>query len=386
MKQPSPPVLYFHSVAPEQFSDWTLNFLTMGLDRFEAQMQYLQAKGFRAVFFEEWLEARQGARPANGKEICLSFDDGLLDNWVYAFPMAKKYGLKLTLFVCPELVDPRDIVRPNLDDLWAGRVSAAELEGLGNLSWAELRSMQASGYADVQSHTMSHAKYPVSDRLRGFYYGGFEGFYPCLNTYPPEGKPFYMNDPGFKNRLPAGTPLFEESSAVTARKHTINPHFFEEAAALARGCELEHPNSRLAYEKAVRQLHDRYRTGGVLVSDIETDAEYLQRLEYEIAQSKQIIETQLGKPVRFLCWPHGDNSHQAHILARQAGYAATTAGKMTDEAEQPDRIPRIGTDWNIGPWWMRRKLDYKLSSHFRQQPYYSLWLANEYKNRILQRI
>jgi hypothetical protein len=385
MKLHSPPVLYFHSVAPERFDNWALSFLTMDLGRFEDQMRYLQDKSYRAIFLGEWLDIRLGAKAPAGDEICLTFDDGLLDNWVYVFPIAKKYGMRITLFVCPELVDPRDIVRPNLEDVWAGRCAASELTGLGNLSWGELRLMQESGYADVQSHTMSHAKYPISDRLRGFYYGGFEGFYPILNSYSPEQKPFYMNDPDFGKRLPYGAPLFEETSAVVARKRTINPAFMEETAALASRYDLKDPGQRQGYEAEARQIHERYQTQNNLVESVESFTDFIKRAEYEITESKSIIEEKMGKPIEFLCWPHGDNSKGAHAIAREAGYLATTAGKLTGEIHQPDRIPRIGTDWDINPWLVKRKLDYKLSSHQGKQPYYSLWLANEYKNKLLKR-
>lgn len=385
MKQHSPPVLYFHSVAPRKFNNWVLNFLTMDLHRFEEQMRYFQSNGYRGIFLDEWHANRRGEKPADPSALCITFDDGLLDNWVYAFPMAKKYGMKITLFVCPELLDPRDIVRPNLDDVWAGRCQASDLVGLGNLSWAELRLMQESGFADVQSHTMSHAKYLVSDRLRGFYYGGFSGFYPILNSYSLAEKPFYALDPGFEQRLPLGTPLFEETSAVVAQKRTISPKFFQEVTQLADKYDLAIPEHRPVFEENARRIYQDYHKSGKLVVDVESDSEFGSRLQYEITTSRQIIEEKLGKPVRFLCWPHGDNSHIAHLVAREAGYLATTAGKMTTETERPDRIPRIGTDWDISKWWMHRKLDYKLSSHHHKQPYYALWLANEYKNRILKR-
>lgn len=385
MKQHSPPVLYFHSVAPRKFNNWVLNFLTMDLRRFEEQMRYFQQHGYRGAFLDEWHAVRQGQQAPDSRALCMTFDDGLLDNWVYAFPIAKKYGMKMTLFVCPELIDPRDIVRPNLEDVWAGRCPASELTGLGSLSWAELRLMQASGFADVQSHTMSHAKYPVSDRLRGFYYGGFSGFYPTLNAYPLSEKPFYMQDADFEQRLPQGTPLFEETSAVVAQKHTISPDFLQEVTQLADKYDLAILEHRPVFEEKARRIYQDYQKNGALVTAVETDAEFGNRLQYEIAESKRIIEREMQKPVRFLCWPHGDNSHIAHLVARESGYVATTAGKMTTETERPDRIPRIGTDWTIGKWWMHRKLDYKLSSHHHKQPYYALWLANEYKNRLLKR-
>ncbi len=177
-----------------------------------------------------------------------------------------------------------------------------------------------------------------------------------------------MNDADFEKRLPLGMPLFEETSAVVARKHTINPQFTAEITALTEKYELGIPQHRPTYERNAFQIYQRYLTAGNLVSGMESETDFQKRLEYEIVSSKQIIETRMEKPVRFLCWPHGDNSHQAHALARKAGYAATTAGKLTGEIDKPDRIPRIGTDWNIGSWWMHRKLDYKLSSHHQKQP------------------
>lgn len=385
MKRHSPPVLYFHSVAPHRFEDWALSFLTMDLGRFEQQMTYLQEKGYRSIFLDEWLSFRHGKKTSQGNEICLTFDDGLLDNWVYAFPMAKKYGMRITLFVCPELVEPSDRVRPNLEDVWAGRCSAEDLKGLGNLSWGELRHMQESGYADVQSHTMSHAKFAHTDRLRGFYYGGFEGFYPILNSYSAEEKPLYMHDPRFGQRLPQGAPLLEETSSVVARKRTVNPAFLQECETLAGQYDLGAMEQRQEYEAKAREIYQRYHDEGNLITAIESFSDFIPRVEYEVVESRRILEEKLGKPVRFLCWPHGDNSKGAHAIAREAGYLATTAGKLTGENDQPDRIPRLGTDWDISPWMVRRKLDYKLSSQRRKQPYYSIWLANEYKNKLLKK-
>ncbi len=384
MQKLSPPVLYYHSVAPKPAENWVLNFLTLPLADFEAQLGYLRDKQFRAIFFDEWLAFRKGEKTVSGKEICLAFDDGLLDNWVYAFPIAKKYGMRFTLFVCPECVDPRDIARPTLEDVWAGNCSESELDDRGFISWKELQIMQNSGVVDIQSHTMSHDKYPVATKLRGFYYGGFEGFYPAINTQPDQ-KPFYMADPGFKQWLPLGAPLFEEQSAVIALKYSINPAFFQEAAQLANNYALDQAEQRPVYENAIQLLHRKYQEAGRLVSEVESEADYQKRLAYEIIESKKQLEMRLNKPVQFLCWPHGDNTHEAHALAKSAGYLATTAGKLVEESAETDRIPRIGTSWNHGPWLNRQKLHYKIESHYHKQPYYSLWLANEFKNKILQR-
>lgn len=380
----SPPVIYYHSVAPELFENWVQKFLTQPLADFEAQLQFLREQEYGTVFLDEWMAYRSGQKKVTGKEICIAFDDGLLDNWVYVWPLAKKYGMRFTLFVSPECVSAGKIPRPTLEDVWKGRCKISELNGLGYLNWSEIRAMQDSGLVDIHSHTMTHAKYPVSGKITGFYYGGFPGLHPILNAFP-ELRPNYMNVPDFESRLSKGTPLFEEKSAVIARRVTISPAFMEEAAQLAARYDTGGPTLPAAYESAVLALRNTYDRQERLLTAVESDEAYHARLQYEILRSKEIIESQLGKTVDFLCWPHGDNTQEAHDMAIAAGYRATTAGKMTHSADRLNRIPRFGAVWSHGDWLNRQKFHYKIASHYRIQPYYTIWLLNEYKNRLLQR-
>ena len=383
MKNTSPPVFYYHSVAPAPFEGWVLKFLTIQLAIFEDQLAWLKANHFKSIFLDDWSAIRTGQKTGTGKEVCLTFDDGLLDNWVYAFPLAKKYGLRFTLFVSPECIDPQNVVRPTLEDVWNENCRAEDLNALGYLTWNELKIMQESGVVDVQSHTMTHAKYIASPLLKKFYYGGFEGLHPILNAHP-EMRASYMHEPDFEKRLPWGAPLFEESSAVTVKKHSIQPAFAEEVFALAGKHDLASANQRPAFEAEARQLHENYRQSGQLLESVETETDYQARLAYEIIDSKSIIEEQLKKPVQFLCWPHGDNTAEAHDLAKQAGYLATTSGKMDSEKNKPGRIPRIGADFTNALPVSRLKFQYKIASHYKKQPWYSLWLANELRHSLLK--
>lgn len=384
MKNISPPVFYYHSVAPKLFEGWLLRFLTLKLANFEQQMAYLKDNGFRAIFMDEWHRIRIGHKSASGKEVCLTFDDGLLDNWVYAWPVAKKYGMKFTIFVSPECIEPRSVVRPTLEDVWNGNCKPEELAGPGYLSWEELRLMQESGLVDVQSHTMTHAKYVSAPTLRGFYYGGFKGYHPILNANP-ELRAVYMQDPGFEKRLSWGAPLFEETSAVVVKKHYISQELMREATALAAGYKLQDETTRPAYEKEARALVDDYARTGKLLEGMEKDEEYRARLVYEVVDSKRLIEEKIGKPVQFLCWPHGDNNSAAHTLAKESGYLATTSGKMLREQNEADRIPRHGADFDNSPWINRQKFHYKVGAHYHKQPYYALARLNELKNKVSQR-
>jgi len=73
---------------------------------------------------------------------------------------------------------------------------------------------------------------------------------------------------------------------------------------------------------------------------------------YDIDEAKEFIEKETNKKVEFLCWPHGDNNMEAHNMAINEGYKATTIGK----ADVPDTTDRIGIRIGV------RK--YKGSVHF----------------------
>ena len=378
----SPLVTYYHSVAPVPFANWPLGFLTMRMERFEEELDHIVERGWRTVFLEEWWRIRNGEDRSRGDELVITFDDGLLDNWVFAFPLLKKRGLKATFFICPELIESGDHLRPNLDDMWSGRARLEDLPGPGYLSWGECRALQHSGLVDVQSHTMTHTKHIVSDRLRGVDHGGFEGFYLALNACPPAMRPRWAQDPEFGTRVPIGMPLFEENSAVIARRVSIRPAFLEAAGKLAGEHDLSRAEGRAAHEAALRALHGSFLANDGVLEGEESFDEHVARVEHEIIGSKHAIERELDKPVRFLCWPHGGNSPAVHAVAKQAGYVATTAGKLTALSGDPDRIPRTGTGWPLGPRMRRLKFDAKMGAAHGQQPYRALAGINALKHRL----
>ncbi len=384
MKGISPPVLYYHSVAPNFFNGWPFKFLTHKLQDFEDQLVYLKKHHIQTVFLDRWLAIRRGEAQLQNKEVCLSFDDGFLDNWVYGFPLIKKYQMRFTLFVAPECIEPGEAVRPTLENVWKGDCQTDDLEARGFLTWAEIKLMQESGLVDIQSHTMSHDKYIAGSAIKSFYYGGPNGVYPIWNTYPGI-KVNYMRDEQFTSRLPWGTPLFEEASAVIVRKHQINPSFLREARTITGQYDLTNIDVRPDCEAQIEKLHQNYVQKELLIKHVESEQDYQKRLRYEVIESKRIIEGRLQKPVQFLCWPHGDNTPEAHRMAKENGYLATTSGKLTDQANQLDRIPRFGAVWRHPRWLNQQKIHYKLASHYHQQPFYAIWLANELKNQMLNR-
>jgi len=377
-------VVYAHSIGPI-YPSWCRNYLTLELSFFEDQLRYI-SKNFQTIFLKEYWEIRKGGCSRYSNPLVITLDDGFLDNWIWAFPLLKKYNLRATLFVSPEFVDLTNGIRPNLEDFWNKNVPYEELMQWGYLNWAEMQEMLRSGWIDIQSHTMSHTKYVVSDKLTGFHYPGNDCLHTAGNLYPKR-KPYYIMDRSFEKLIPYGYPLFEEQSAVCARKVTINPSFIEECVGQLSGYNFDQYRFRTAFAH-VRNLYRHYKEKEELIVSVESENDFFQRLAYEIVGSKTILEEKLKKPIEFLCWPHGDNSEYAHQLAIMAGYLATTTGSRIRVSDTSDRIPN-----RIGLYQVRNnrflsvlKFKYKVGSRLGRFPYQQVNASYQAFKKVIQKV
>ena len=168
MRAPPLPVLTYHHVA-ERGGDR----LTVDLAGFEAQVRYLAERGYTTLHAPEFVRCLRGEIPAPDRAVLLTFDDGYVDTWAYAFPILKRYKAKATLFLVTAWVSNAPRRRHTLEDAWAGAPAAtlppappheaarAELARRGPasplaLTWDEVAAMERSGVMDVQSHTHTH--------------------------------------------------------------------------------------------------------------------------------------------------------------------------------------------------------------------------------------
>lgn len=309
------PVLYFHSVASQPDSNWSKSYLTVSLWLFERILRSLSRRHYEFVFLSDLVtdEAKPGR-----KKVCLTFDDGYLDNFVYAFPILKRYNAKATIFISPEYVDRNEVTRYNLEDVWDGRCYESDLPSSGFLSWQEMRLMEASGYIDIQSHALTHTKQFCSDRIRDFHHSGADCLNPIGNLYPSR-KPYYMSDSGFSCLLPYGTPFFKEASALITKAIRINPEFSAECVRVLHSIAANN-YSFDACMKLVSPIYCRYKELNTLVESVEDEYQYCTRVFFEISESKRLIDMHLGKQVACICWPYGDYNQFCIDAALQTGY------------------------------------------------------------------
>lgn len=364
---PEIPVLYFHSVAPARNKNWVKNYLTLELHYFEQFLIFLSEHNYDTILFDEYLSIIKTNEKHDGNVCLLTFDDGYIDNYIYVWPLLKKYGFKGTIFINPQTVDLRRNPVPTLNDVWCGNAEMHEIEQWGYLSWHEMKIMQESGIIDIQSHSLTHTKYFVSDKLTDFHHPGDDCHYPIGNLFPDR-SPYYINDTEYETLIPFGYPFFEEKSAVIAKKVEISPDFIKDCVRILQDFDFKEYRFDRAFD-LVKPLYDDYRRRDKLIVGVETKDEFEKRVTLEIFESKRIIEEKIKKPVSFLCWPHGDNSEFCHRIALNAGYLMTTRGNALNiVADDFTRIgERLGV--NLGSFGKRVKTMFKIKAFSGKFPY-----------------
>jgi len=113
------PILMYHSINPEVQSDTP----TVSPKAFERQMEYIHRKGYRVITLSEYVKARLKGRPLKNVVI-LTLDDGYKDNYTYAFPVLKKYGLPATIFIIVKHFEdnPRFLKIPQIEEMAKGGI------------------------------------------------------------------------------------------------------------------------------------------------------------------------------------------------------------------------------------------------------------------------
>ncbi|MBI4524228.1 MAG: polysaccharide deacetylase family protein [Deltaproteobacteria bacterium] len=317
---PGIPVIIYHSIADPHDHPW--GFLSLPVAVFERQLAYLKRQGFHTVTLYELSAYLRDAQRLPPKSVIITFDDGFLDNWVHAFPLLKKYGMRATVFVATDFINSADCRRPNLEDVWAGRTTKHELQWWGYLAWSELKAMCASGFIDVQSHSRSHTWHFTSDRIVDFHHPQDPYVWLAWNARP-EKKPDWLAEE-FREHVPWGVPVYGFEQALLKRRYYEDVCLSRVLADFVQANGGKKYFERLNWRDALHEVASAYRARHGSQAYYESEDEYLQRVKGELESSKRIIEEKLGKAVDFFCWPGGDFTQTLHRLAiEQCGYLAT---------------------------------------------------------------
>jgi peptidoglycan/xylan/chitin deacetylase (PgdA/CDA1 family)/GT2 family glycosyltransferase/SAM-dependent methyltransferase len=135
------PILMYHRVAPSGLERMRNYRVTP--EAFEEQLRYLKDGGFYSVSWEQWQMARSQRKPLPGRGVMITFDDGYLDFFQYAWPLLKQYGFTATVFIVAD-----QIGKTNIWDQAFG-------EELPLMGWPEIHHLQGEGI-EFGSHSTAH--------------------------------------------------------------------------------------------------------------------------------------------------------------------------------------------------------------------------------------
>jgi len=137
-------ILAYHRVNPWHPDD----ALSVTPENFERQIQYFLRRKFRPVSLPGYCESFHGRRKTgNGqREFVITFDDGFADNFLFAWPILKKYGITPIIFLAAALIGT-DKLLPRYSDKERDRF----------LRWKEVQTMSKDG-AEFGSHCLTHLR------------------------------------------------------------------------------------------------------------------------------------------------------------------------------------------------------------------------------------
>ena len=140
------PIISMHGVEPIPSGKYELSSAA-----FEYLLSTLKSYGYKTITLMDILAYLDKGKALPAKPIIISMDDGYQNLYINAFPLAKKYGFKFTVFLITGLIGDNEATR-RINEFDAG------VEGIPvrqMLIWPEIQAMSKAGI-EFQSHTWGH--------------------------------------------------------------------------------------------------------------------------------------------------------------------------------------------------------------------------------------
>lgn len=131
----SVPIFMYHEVKPSKTRKDAIT-----PSEIESDLKYLKSNNYTAITMADLINYVNGKESLPQKPIILSFDDGYYNNYVYVYPLLKKYNMKIVL----------SIIGKSTDDF--SKVSDINLD-YSHVTWDQINEMIKSGLVEIQNHT-----------------------------------------------------------------------------------------------------------------------------------------------------------------------------------------------------------------------------------------
>jgi hypothetical protein len=306
------PVLMYHSIGIPN-KEWNWNYLTCPFDKFEKQLQAISAKGYNTITLNQLYDYMVGGKSLPKKAIAITFDDGYLDIFTYAYPLLKKYNMCGTVFINPDFVDPRQglSAQYNCDGKTDG------LPQSGFLNWDEIIKMDSEGVVYSESHALTHTWYPISNKIVDFRHPGDE--YKWMTWNDNVAQKYSLQFDGI-DLAKYGQPVYEHEKSLMHKRvmHDTSLDKFIIDYVTKNGGDnfFNHAN----YKQQLMNKVDEYKLNNKMHYIVESDEQFFERIKHELSYTKTILEEKLGRKITFLCWPGGSATKVGMTIAKDLNY------------------------------------------------------------------
>jgi hypothetical protein len=277
---PGVAILTYHSVSPDPaWLPWSRE-IAVHPDTLRAHLETMRRMGCTILSSRRFIASRLAGEPLPDRAVVLHFDDGYLDNWLFAAPLLREAKAPATFFASLDFIDPTR----------EARTARPGQDVRGYMNWAELEKLEQESWFEVEPHGIDHGRVPVSDRqvdtvtarnwrsLAWLQWGATPG---------PKHDWYLAQQP---TAVPIGAPVPESEGALAA------PALWE------------------------------------------SQEEYRARVEQHLGRCMDAFEARLGIVPQIFCWPENRVSAAARTIASRLGYAATTGGTGRNSESEPAYI------------------------------------------------
>lgn len=129
-------IIMYHSILPDRFGEYVIS-----PEQFESDIKYLSDNGYNFITMTElinFVNKKRAKLP--DKPVMITFDDGYYNNYLYAYPIAKKYNACFVISILGYYTD-------------ANKEGEKMSKYYSHLTWEQINEMNKSGLVEIQNHS-----------------------------------------------------------------------------------------------------------------------------------------------------------------------------------------------------------------------------------------
>jgi peptidoglycan/xylan/chitin deacetylase (PgdA/CDA1 family) len=299
-KQPRLLVLMYHRILPadDPRAQCEEPGMMVTPETFRLHLELLK-QYFSIVKLSDWLELKQQGKQLPASACAITFDDGWLDNYEFAFPILKELDIPATIFLVADMIGTKQ-------QFWPERL-------------ASVMTAVATRYPQYWSHPELQWLQENPDLYQ-------------FNETPPNSE--------------------EISALIATLKDYTDQQMHEKLDRIESTLQLEDNSATTLLDWS--QVDEMLASGLIDVGSHTCHHTRLNettppgQIRDEIVSSKQLIEEHTKRSVNTFCYPNGDHCPQAVELVRQNYNGAVTTKFGWNTLQNDDHLlQRIGVHQDI---------------------------------------